>query len=212
MSQIDRLGLLRYSERLLIVIGGGPFFAYLGYRLFTQGITTGEGRFEGTAAWVAFTLSGTGPGLFFMAFGAVLLTVGLLTGRIRYQVDESETTRHREEVHFLSLLRRHPRVLTEGLKAEYIQIQNCDSASRRQGPQNTMLARSFSIACEELEEIERMAEIDSSDGYAELVRVKEALKSEATEISSRRQPDVTAHEGRRRESIALGSAPPQGSA
>lgn len=47
MSQIDRLGLLRYSERLLIVVGGGPFFAYLGYRLFAQGIIAGEGRFEG---------------------------------------------------------------------------------------------------------------------------------------------------------------------
>lgn len=141
-----------------------------------------------------------------MAFGAVLLTVGLLTGRIRYQVDESERPRH-SEVHFLSLLRRHPRILTDGLRAEYIQIQNCDSASRMQGPQNAMLARSFSTAYEELEEIERMAEIDSSDGYAELVQVKEALKSEATEISSRRQHDVTVHEGRRRESIALGSAP-----
>ncbi len=100
-----------------------------------------------------------------MAFGAVLLIVGLLTGRIRYEVDESETTRHRE-VHFLSLLRRHPRILTEGLKAEYIQLQNCDSASRMQGPQNSMLARSFSVAYEELEEIERMGEINSSDSYA----------------------------------------------
>jgi hypothetical protein len=72
-----------------------------------------------------------------------------------------------------------------------------------------MLARSFREAYEELEKIERIAAIDTSDGYTELLRVKETLQAETSGISARRHLDEeTAPERKRKEVVVLTSSPP----
>ena len=73
MLDIDaNLVLFRGFERLLIVLGGF-FFAYLGYRLFLYGVDEGNGKLETESPFFKLTFSGSGPGLFFMAFGALVL-------------------------------------------------------------------------------------------------------------------------------------------
>lgn len=64
--------LYRGIERLLVVIGG-LFFGYLGYRLFLYGVSEGNGKLETESQFFKLTFSGSGPGLFFMAFGALVL-------------------------------------------------------------------------------------------------------------------------------------------
>jgi hypothetical protein len=64
----------RMSERLLIV-AGGILSTFLGYRLFTLGITAAQG--EASVAAVGVTLRNFGPGLFFAALGAFILVVAM---------------------------------------------------------------------------------------------------------------------------------------
>jgi len=72
---MDRYGLtvvLRMFERVLIV-SGGILSIVLGYRLFTLGIDTLQGRASGFGV----ELRNFGPGLFFAALGAVILVAGM---------------------------------------------------------------------------------------------------------------------------------------
>lgn len=71
--------IFRGIERLLIIIGG-IFFGYLGYRLFVKGLTAGEGTLKYESRFMKVLFSGTGPGLFFMAFGAIVLMVAIAKG------------------------------------------------------------------------------------------------------------------------------------
>jgi hypothetical protein len=71
--------LVRGVDRLLI--DGLAFgFAFLGYKLYMNGITKGKGEMRAKSKLGELMLSGTGPGLFFMAFGAIVLIVCLVTG------------------------------------------------------------------------------------------------------------------------------------
>lgn len=68
MSRADLTPLLRMGERTLIVLGG-ILSIYLGYLLFTLGITTTQGE----ARAFGIVLRDFGPGLFFAALGAYVL-------------------------------------------------------------------------------------------------------------------------------------------
>lgn len=71
--------MFRGLERILI-IAGGIFCIYLGYRLFLFGADRGWSNLTSESAFFKITFSGTGPGLFFMAFGAIILTTALFSG------------------------------------------------------------------------------------------------------------------------------------
>ena len=87
----------RGIERLLIALGG-IVFAYLGYRLYVQGITRGRGEAQVKSPILQFALSGTGPGLFFMAFGAIVLSISLSTGGSSTTVTEDIIDNTTEQV------------------------------------------------------------------------------------------------------------------
>lgn len=70
----------RAIERVLVVLGG-MFFAYLGYRLLIFGVSEGISKLEGQSAFFKITFSGTGAGLICMFFGAVILIISLYTGK-----------------------------------------------------------------------------------------------------------------------------------
>lgn len=70
--------LYRGMERLLVVVGG-LFFGYLGYKLFIFGVNEGNGKLETESQLFKLTFSGSGPGLFFMAFGALVLVFSIFS-------------------------------------------------------------------------------------------------------------------------------------
>jgi hypothetical protein len=72
MQSIVDVFFFRGIERWIVVLGG-IFFAYLGYKLFLYGVDQGNGKLETESQFFKLTFSGSGPGLFFMAFGAIVL-------------------------------------------------------------------------------------------------------------------------------------------
>jgi hypothetical protein len=75
--------IFREVSRIIIILIAG-MMAYLGYRLFVLGHTSGPGRIVARSQLGQIVLSGTGPGLFFMAFGAIILIVALFRGEYSY--------------------------------------------------------------------------------------------------------------------------------
>lgn len=71
--------LVRGLERLVIA-AGAIFFGYLGYKLYALGIDKGKSQLSTQGPFLAFAMSGTGPGLVFMTFGAFVLSLGLVNG------------------------------------------------------------------------------------------------------------------------------------
>ncbi len=63
---------------LLLIVFGGIFFGYLGYRLFIFGVMEGKSKFEAETQVVRLVFSGTAPGLFFMFAGAAILVAALM--------------------------------------------------------------------------------------------------------------------------------------
>jgi hypothetical protein len=70
------LSIFRGAERWMIVLGG-VFFGYLGYKLFLYGVDQGHGKLNAENQFLKITFSGSGPGLFFMAFGALVLMISV---------------------------------------------------------------------------------------------------------------------------------------
>jgi hypothetical protein len=87
--------LMRGIERVLIVCVAA-LFAYLGFRLFALGHTSGPGKLQAKTKLGEVILSGTGPGLFFMAFGGLVLLGAVFHGDTRYS--EKTTTTNTEAV------------------------------------------------------------------------------------------------------------------
>lgn len=82
----------RDVELLLIVIGGG-FFGYLGYRLFIFGVTEGKSRFQAESKMVRLVFSGTAPGLFFMFAGSAILVAALFKGASHSESTQTTETK-----------------------------------------------------------------------------------------------------------------------
>ena len=80
--------MFRGIERLLIVVGG-IFLAYLGYRLFTRGIAEGASKLDVKTAWAKVVFSGTGPGLIFMLAGTGIL-IAAIWGKLSIEDDPSK--------------------------------------------------------------------------------------------------------------------------
>ena len=81
----------RGIERIVIVLIAGCL-AYLGYRLFVLGHTTGPGKLQADTKLGKIVLSGTGPGLFFMAFGAIVLVSAVFHGDASSSSSTTTTT------------------------------------------------------------------------------------------------------------------------
>jgi hypothetical protein len=73
---MNEILLMRGFERLLI-IAGGIFFGYLGYRLFLFGVEKGTAKMSAETKFYRIVFSGTAPGLFFMLCGCVILLTGV---------------------------------------------------------------------------------------------------------------------------------------
>ena len=84
--------LIRGIERILIVIVAGVF-AYLGFRLFVLGHSSGPGKLSAKTKLGEIILSGAGPGLFFMAFGGLVLLASVFHGDYKYSETTSTTTK-----------------------------------------------------------------------------------------------------------------------
>jgi hypothetical protein len=78
---------------LLLIVFGGIFFGYLGYRLFIFGVMEGKSKFEAETQVVRLVFSGTAPGLFFMFAGASILVAALMV--LATHTDSSQTTQSR---------------------------------------------------------------------------------------------------------------------
>ncbi len=70
---------LRGIERIIIAIGG-IIISYLGYRLFTLGITSGSSKVSAKSKLFHIIFSGSAPGLFFMFAGGIILILSIYTG------------------------------------------------------------------------------------------------------------------------------------
>jgi len=89
MSNADWMFLTYGIQRFAIVVGA-IYIAYLGYRLYEDGIVNGRTKFKtGGRMFPEFVLSGMGPGLAFMALGAFILVVALIKGPWRFTTIES---------------------------------------------------------------------------------------------------------------------------
>ena len=60
-----------------MIVGGGIFFGYLGYKLFIFGVEKGSAKVSAKSKFVSVMFSGTAPGLFFMAAGCAVLLISL---------------------------------------------------------------------------------------------------------------------------------------
>ena len=70
-------------ERLALV-AGSIFIAYLGYKLFIQGITSKKkSTFKAKSAWFTVVFSGQAPGLFFMLAAVSVMVVSLMTASLK---------------------------------------------------------------------------------------------------------------------------------
>ena len=76
---MDYQAVFYFVERVA-TISAAVIFVYLGYRLFTFGVSEGISRFEASSNIFKLAFSGAGPGLLFMAFGGVVLVFIVQTG------------------------------------------------------------------------------------------------------------------------------------
>ena len=88
----------RGIERCLIVVSSN-IFAYLGYRLYVNGVENFPVKMDAEIPAFKFALSGAGPGVLFMAFGGIILWSALrnnlkkkTTSEKFRQPEESTTT------------------------------------------------------------------------------------------------------------------------
>lgn len=91
----------RGMERLLVVLGA-IVFAFLGYKLYTLGIAEGSSKVDVSSRWIAFAVSGTGPGLVLMALGAMILVLAMLTGGAVHTISEQITRQIADDLELIS--------------------------------------------------------------------------------------------------------------
>jgi|GEM_PF-6781129 len=78
--------LLAYKLVCLLV---GAAMAWLGYRLYSKGVTANAGSLDGTAGGIRVVLTNAAPGTFFVVAGVVIVMMTVWKG-ITFDSDDSE--------------------------------------------------------------------------------------------------------------------------